>query len=236
MAKGNLKDTNKGADSPKKIISPPRKTVPNRESNRHVDRMSNANQVKYKQVGIENVAVGLIYKPDGKGPAFVGNILGHIESDTSKMEVCKLLFFTKLRKPDGSDEVHEVSNKQGNMYPFDVAVFCTLDGELMSAAVNNYTKQLNEVAKAECRNEWKYGVPFFVNKGNATPPNMPPLSTYLLNADCVLVMKRVFEGCDTKTELMNNEYRDEILKNVFGDATTGFNIIDEMDDEFYENL
>ena len=240
MGKDPKKDASKSQSGQKKSSmpkpSPPRKTTPNRESNRHVGKMANANQIKFKTVGIDGVALGLALKSDGSGPAFMGNIPGHIENNESRMDKCQLLFFTKLRKPDGSDEVHEVSNKQGNMYPFDIAVFCTVDGEDMVTAVNNYAKTLTEISKVECRTEWKYGVPVFLPKGNATPPDEPPLSTYLLNADCVIVIKRVFTGCDTKTDLMNNEHRNDILSQVFGDATVGFNVIDGMDDAFYDNL
>jgi len=239
MAKDKELKNKEGAkkhDVPKKASSPPRKTVPNRESSQYAGKIMNSNQVKFKYVGIDNVAIALVYKPDGQGPAFLGNILSHIEGNATRMEKCKLLFFTKLRKSDGSDQVEEVPNKQGNMYPFETAVFCTLDGEPMTAAVNNYTKTLNEIAKVECATEWKYGVPLFSYKGNSTPPNTPPLSTYLLNADCALVMKRVFQDCDTKTELMNNEFRNDILSAVFGDANVGFEIIEGFDEEFYDSL
>ena len=146
---------------PKTPSSPPRKKVPDRESNRYNNKYENANQVRFYEVGIENVAVGLVYKADGKGPAFLGNILRHIEEDKNKMDKCKLIFFTKLRNPDGSDEVYQVPNKQGNKYPFDVAVFCTLSGEYMAHATSNYTRTLNDIAKNDCSDDLKCGLPFF---------------------------------------------------------------------------
>lgn len=233
MAKNSDK-TNKSDQ--KKPSSPPRKAVPDRDSNRHAKKYENANQVRYKMVGIDNMSVGMVYKADGKTPAFLGNILGHIESDRSKMDRCKLIFFTKMRNPDGTDEVYEVANKQGNKYPIDVAVFCTLEGEHMSAATSNFTRTLNEIANSECKNEWRFGVPLFVHKGNSTPPTPLPISTYLVNNDCISVIKKVYENVETKTSLMNNEFRDGILAEVFGNADAGFNVVDSMDEELYDNL
>ena len=40
----------------------------------------------------------------------------------------------------------------------------------------------------------------------------------------------------TKTELMNNEFRNDILSAVFGDANVGFEIIEGFDEEFYDSL
>ena len=232
MGKPNKSD---GKPLEKKPSSPPRKAVPDRESsNRRSNKYENANQVKFKEVGIANIAVGMVYKADGKGPAFLGNILSHIENSKEKMNKCKLIFFSKLRKPDGSNEVYELANKQGNKYPFDVAVFCTLDGEYMTAASANFTRELNDIAKTVCAEEWKYGVPVFVHKGNAK--EILPVNHYILNDDCVVLIKKVYENCETKELFLKNEFKDDILTEVFGDAKIGMDVINCMDDDVYDNL
>ena len=69
-----------------------------------------------------------------------------------------------------------------------------------------------------------------------TPPNVLPLAHYLMNEDCVTVIKRTYEGCDTKEALMANEFRDDIIKAVFGDANIGFSAVEEIADEVYYEL
>lgn len=49
-------------------------------------------------------------------------------------------------------------------------------------------------------------------------------------------MKRIFENCDTKEDLMNNQYMSFILQTVFGNETVGNDIIGGMFDELYNEL
>ena len=50
-------------------------------------------------------------------------------------------------------------------------------------------------------------------------------------------MKRIFEGTDTKDDMLNkNKDRDEILNMVFGDANKGFEVIENLEDSIYEEL
>lgn len=234
MAKGG--GNQKAETTPKKAGSPPRKATPLRESNRHAGNLSNANQVKFMNVTIDNVAIGVATKSDGVGPSYLGNILSHIESDAEKMEHCKILFFTKLRNPNGSDEALEVANKQGNKYPFDIAVFATTDEVPIRTAASNYAMTLTEISKTDCKDEWKFGVPMYLYKGDATPAIKPSLNYYLLTEDCVAVMKRIYEGCDFKQQLLTNEFRDTILSEVFGDAAKGLDIIENMADAIYDTI
>ena len=216
--------------------SPPRKTSVKRQSNHHLDKLSSANMIKWKKVGIDDLAVALIYKPDGIGPAFTGNIFGHIENNPERMEFCKILMITNLRNPNGENEVLETENKQGNKYPTALVVLSTNEPVSFNEAAWNLAKTMNNIAKNECVGEWKFGIPFFVNKGDATPPDTLPLSHYLLNEECVTVMKRIFENCDTKDELLSNNFKDYIMESVFGDVAVGDDIITGMFDELYNEL
>jgi hypothetical protein len=216
--------------------SPPRKTTVKRQSNHHLDKLSSANMIKWKKVGVDDLAVAMIYKPDGTGPAFTGNITGHIENNPERMEFCKILMITHLRNPNGENEVLETENKQGNKYPTVLVVISTNESVSINEAVWNLAKTMNNIAKNECEGEWKFGIPFFVNKGEATPQLSLPLSHYLLNEECVTVMKRIFENCDTKEELFNNDYTELILSTVFGDATVGNEIVSGIFDELYNEL
>jgi hypothetical protein len=218
--------------------SPPRKTNTKRESSNFVQKLLNADQVKYKTVGIPGLAIGLILKSDGVGPAYVGKILGFVENNAEKMDRCKLLLVTQLRNPNGMNIILQTPNKKGNEYPHDIVVFSLdPDGEItINQAVTEFAKVITEIAKNDCKDDWKYGTPFFSNKGDATPPDVQPLGYYLMDEDCVTVIKRTYEGCDTKDELMNNEFRDDILKAVFGDANKGFSAVEAIADEVYYEL
>ena len=237
MAPKKKEDQSKSiAHTTVKMPSPPRKQQTKRESTKRLDKLSSANQVKFKYVGIDQLAVGFIYKPDGSGPAFLGNIISFIEGNDEHMEKCKLMTFTKLRNPDGSNELLETENKSGNKYPSDIVVFATDESTSILQAAGHFSKTLTSIANNECKGDWKFGIPFFVNKGDATPPSVLPLAYYLLNEDCVTVMKRTFEGIDCKEDFMNNEFRNEILKTVFGDADAGFQVIEGMPEELYDEL
>ncbi len=55
------------------------------------------------------------------------------------------------------------------------------------AAVDGLVNVLHHVATSDnCRGSWQYSVPTFVNRGSAMPPSVPPMSTYLLNEDCIM--------------------------------------------------
>lgn len=228
----------KSSNSPAKknsSPSPPRKSVTKRESSRSFN-LEKANQVKYKYVGIDNVAVGLILKPDGAGSAFMGNIWSHVEGNSEHMNHCQLMLITKLRNPDGSNEHLEVENKSGNKYPMDIVVFATEEPTTVQDAANNLARLLSNIAKNECAAEFKFGIPIFINKGDVTPPNVVSLNHYLIDEDCVTVMKRTFEGVDTKQDLMDSEFRDDILASIYGDTETGLQVIGGMIDELYDAL
>lgn len=238
----NKTETPKKGKSPEvkspegKSLSPPRKTSVKRESNHRLDKFNSANMIKWKKVGIDDIAVALILKPDGVGPAFTGNILGKIEEDPEKLEFCKIMIISNLRNPNGENEILETENKQGNKYPTQIVVISTDSSVPINMAVWNLAKTMNNIAKNELEGEWKFGTPFFINKGDATPIDDLPLSYYLLNEECITVIKRIYEKCDTKEELLANDYVEEILKSVFGDFDVGHDIVSGMFDEVYNEL
>jgi hypothetical protein len=124
------------------------------------------------------------------------------------------------------------------MYPTDVIVMSIDDeNKTFVSAVDDLIKVLHNVATSDnCRGSWQFSIPTFVNKGSATPPSVPAMSTYLLNEDCITFIKRFYEHSDTKEQLCNNEYRDDILEAVFGEADKGWTILEAMADDEYDLL
>ena len=223
---------------PAKAASPARKKTFNRESNKFKGKVSNANQVRYRRVSsIDGLAVAHFLRSNGSDPAYTGSIFPNIESNTSHMSDCGITLITTLRNPNGTNEPLQKVNKAGNSYPVTVAVILTDEGVSLSQAASNIAKTMTNIAKNECKTEWNFGTPVFVNKGDASPPTLLPLSHYLVDFDCITVMKRIFEGTDTKDDMLNNNKdRDEILNMVFGDANKGFEVIENLEDSIYEEL
>ena len=221
---------------PPKSASPTRKAKTKREGSSYSTMASRAEQVKYKLVGIDNVAVVVFLKSNGVDPSYLGNILSYVKSDQEKMEFCKVASFTHLRNPDGTNEALQKANKSGNSYPIDIGVIST-DGEVtVSQACINLAKTLGDIAKTECKAEFSYGIPIFINKGDCTPPTQLPLCHYLMDYDCITIIKRIYEGADTKEELMENQDRDSILSIVFGEANKGFAVLESISEEIYGQL
>lgn len=223
---------------PAKAASPVRKKTFNRESNKFKGKVSNANQVRYRRVSsIDGLAVAHFLRSNGSDPAYTGSIFPNIESNTSHMSHCGITLITTLRNPNGTNEPLQKVNKAGNSYPVTVTVILTDEGVSLSQAASNIAKTMTNIAKNECKTEWNFGTPVFVNKGDASPPTLLPLSHYLVDFDCITVMKRIFEGTDTKDDMLNkNKDRDEILNMVFGDANKGFEVIENLEDSIYEEL
>ena len=223
---------------PAKAASPARKKTFNRESNKFKGKVSNANQVRYRRVSsIDGLAVAHFLRSNGSDQAYTGSIFPNIESNTSHMSLCGITLITTLRNPNGTNEPLQKVNKAGNSYPVTVTVILTDEGVTLSQAASNIAKTMTNIAKNECKTEWNFGTPVFVNKGDASPPTLLPLSHYLVDFDCITVMKRIFEGTDTKDDMLNkNKDRDEILNMVFGDANKGFEVIENLEDSIYEEL
>jgi hypothetical protein len=201
-----------------------------------MDKFASANMIKAFEVGVENIGIGVILKPDGISPAFSGKILPNIEANTEYIEKCQIMLFSKLRNPDGSNDHIETPNKNGNMYPTDLVVFATNGETTLAQACFALAKTMNQVAKNECADDWKYGKPLFISKGVVSQQNTLPLSHYLLNEECITVIKRIYENCDTKDEFLNNEFKDDILETIFGNVNAGNEVVLEMIDELFNEL
>ena len=106
------------------------------------------------------------------------------------------------------------------MYPTDVFVMSIERPNYpYFSAIGDLVRVLNEVAgNPIVKPSWQYGTPVFVNRGTATPPTIVPLSSYLLNEDCISFIKRFYEQCNVKEQLCNNEHCDTILEAVFKEA------------------
>ena len=222
-------------ETPTKAASPARKAKTTRKNSQFSIKTSRAEQIKFKRVGIDGVGIALSYKSNGTDPSYLGTCLSHLQSKEEKMELCKVAMFTKLRNPE-SNEPLQKPNKVGNLYPVDVVVIST-DGEIdVNKACTNLAKTLGEIAKNECKTEFQFGIPIFMNKGDCTPPTVLPLSYYLMDFDCITIIKRIFEDADTKEQLMANSERDNILKIVFGEANKGTQVLEQIEEEVYEEL
>jgi len=217
---------------PAKKASPPRKSTISRESR---DSVSFNCQVKFIDVGFDDVFLVKIYKPDGKYPAFVGPINREINDDEQDKKVdANLVLHCQERKSKEENELLETPSNTGAKCYTDVYVLTTENTITFHQAAGNLTRVFNDIARNEAKGGFKYGVPTFVNRGNNTPPKKPCLHDYLLDRDCITMLKRTFQGADTKEDLNNNEFRDSILEAVFGDCNLGYDIVNALSDEEYE--
>ena len=97
------------------------------------------------------------------------------------------------------------------------------------SAICDLVIMLKDVAhNSIVRTQWQYQVPSFMNRGRATTPSIVPLSTYLLNDDCISFIKRIWKNCESKDALNNNEHRDIILKEVFWSADEGLLAVEKI--------
>lgn len=221
-----------------KTPSPARKSKTKKVSNTFLRNMSSANQVCSKRVlGIEGLAVVLFLKNNGVDPSFNGNVISHIEGSDERLEFCHVTLFSKLRKSDGTNEPAMRANTKGNSYPIDIAVVVT-DGEVsVNQACSNLAKTMTKIAKEECKDDFTFGLPLYANRGDTSPTPLLHLSKYLMDYDCITVMKRIFEKTESKEELFNNPDKDEILKIIFGgDGTRGLEVLNGVEEDDYEQL
>ena len=233
------KTTEKSKNSlPIKTPSPARKAKTKKESSTFMKNLASANQVSSKRVfGIEGLAVVMFLRSNGVDPSFNGTIIQHIESDTERLESCHVTLFTNLRNSNGTNEPAKRVNTAGNSYAIDVAVVVT-DGEVtVNQACTHLAKTMTDIAKSDCKNEFSYGLPVYVNKGDTSPPTLLHLSHYLMDYDCITIMKRIYEKTETKEELLNNPEKDDILKIIFGgDGSKGLQILEGMEEDVYIEL
>jgi hypothetical protein len=223
--------------SPAKAGTPPRKSTVDRSPLKS-GKSSKDQLVKYKEVGIQGVCLAFCFKPDGIGPSYISPITRYLEDAETEKVNGHILFLAQLRDPKGENTPLQTPSSSGKMYPTDVFVMSIERPNYpYFSAIGDLVRVLNEVAgNPIVKPSWQYGTPVFVNRGTATPPTIVPLSSYLLNEDCISFIKRFFEDCDSKESLSNNEHRDEILKEVFGSADEGWHALETISDEAYEML
>ena len=197
--------------------------------------MLSANGVHTMEVGIPNVALALFKKPSQKASSFLGNIPTFLEGSEDLQEECDIALITTLRDPD-CDVPLQVANKIGNMYPIEVVVLATGGTRDISKAAIELANTCTSIAKNECKAEWKYGIPVFLYKGDITPVKVLPLSHYIVSTDCVIVMKRIYEGITTKELFLQKDDRDLILKDVFGNVEHGLDVINKINEEVFDAL
>ncbi len=111
----------------------------------------------------------------------MGLLLRALDEDDTQKAAGHILFLTQAIKTDGSNSIAQTPLMTGKLYPTDVVVMSVEDEDkLFVAAVDDLVKVLHHVAKGDnCRGSWQYFVPTFVNRGSATQPSVPPMSTYL---------------------------------------------------------
>lgn len=197
--------------------------------------LKSANGVVTKSVGIQDVAVVLHMKANNGHPAYLGSIPVHFENNEDFMERCKVVLVTHQKDPH-SDEPLAVVNKNGNSYPVEITVIATGGQCDVSKAASKYATTLTEIARNECRTDWKYGIPIFMYKGDTTGGTVHPLGHYLVSYDCVTVMKCIFEDITTKEHFLQKEDKDAILAAVFGDTMTGMSVINGIPEDVFDAL
>ena len=217
--------------SPTKKGSPPRKAIITRENR---NGASSHLQVKFSEVGIDDFCVAKVDKANGTDSAYMYPINRRLNADEAKKERGNLVYHTFMRKSKEEDELLETPSQKGTLYNTDVYILYTNGAIAFHQATANLTKVFNEIARDEAKDDFKYGTPSFVNKGDCTPPVTPCLQNFLLDKDCISVIKRIYQDTETKEALMENEYRDAILETVFGDCDVGLKIINALDDKDYE--
>ena len=237
-AKNNGSSKPSAASSPaaSSPSSPRMKANPyNRKHGSVIKSIKNSNGIVTKGVGIPDVAVVFHKKANNTHPAYLGNIPSYFEADEGKMNSCNVVIFCQQRDAD-ADEPLQVMNKSGNSYPVDIAVIATGGQCEVSKAASKYAATLTEIARTDCRLDWKYGTPMFMYKGDTTGNTVYPLGSYLLSYDCVTVMKCIFEDITTKDLSLQKEDKDAILLSVFGDVDTGNSVIGGIPDDVFESL
>ncbi len=161
-----------------KASTPPKKLKTNRSP---LKSMTSARdqQIRYKEVGIEGVCLAFAFKPDGVHPSFMGPLIRALDEDEDQKSAGNILFLTQARHSNGSNTIAQTPSMTGKMYPTDVIVMSIDDeNKTFVSAVDDLIKVLHNVATSDnCRGSWQFSIPTFVNKGSATPPSVPAMST-----------------------------------------------------------
>ena len=211
--------------------SPPRKsTLGNNRSPSKLVKKSYQHQIKCV-VPATDIAIVRFTKPDGNQPSFLKPTLQALEGDEGKKDECKMVFMTELRDPNGNNCAWINTSSTGKEYTHDVMIV-NLMNESPKAVLNDIVKVINDVT-GQVKSMYQYGAPKF-NNGGIVSCEDRPLSYYLMDDDCVSVIKRFYEHTDTKEDFMEYELRDAVLVEVFGDKEVGMDVIMGVSDEDWE--
>ena len=231
MVKGGKNDTKTNSAKSATAVTPPRKsTLGNNRSPPKSIKKSHQNQIKC-YVPAPDIAIVRFTKPDGNQPAFLKPTLQALEEDDEKKDLCKIVFMTELRDPSGNNCALINTSSTGKEYTHDVMVV-NLMGEAPKVVMSSLATAINDMT-SQVKTMYQFGAPKFNNGGILKCENRP-LSYYLMNDDCISLMKRFYEGTDIKDDFMENENRDAILTEVFGDKEHGMEVLNEIDDEEWE--
>ena len=203
-------------------------------------------EVTFHDIGLNELFVTIPTKAkEGGTPAFNQSMIRLLDeaSDEEKNNGNYCMSF-KLKDPENVDIPLVVLSGSGRKYTTDVFINTTEgittegnDATLSDyfAATTNSCRLLNAKANAAV-SAFKYGVPTNNNKGNKTPPGGTCLFDFLMPQDCVTIMKKWFDGVETKVAFMGNENRDTILRMIFGDVNEGFEMVSDIDEIVYNQL
>ena len=212
-------------------VSPPRKsTLGNNRSPSKLIKKSHQHQIKCF-VPATDIAIVRFTKPDGNQPSFLKPTLQALEEDEGKKDECKIVFMTELRDPNGNNCAWINTSSTGKEYTHDIMIV-NLMGESPKAVLSDIVKVINDVT-LQVKTMYQYGAPKFNNGGIISCGNHS-ISHYLLDDDCVSLIKRFYEHTDTKDDFMGYEHRDAVLVEVFGDKEVGMDVIAGVTDEEWE--
>jgi len=213
-------------------VTPPRKK--GQIKSRKAVKKTSGQEVKYYTVkDMEGVYIIKVLRPDSAQPSFYAPTIALFEEEESEKEELGLLFFTELRDPYTGEGSMKAVSSTGKEYAYDIAVMMWGDKD-PKAEMHNYVKKLNFFSQ-NAKDKYQYGVPKFISKGQVALSTPKVAYHYLLDTDCISLIKMYFENCDSKDEFLANEYRSQILITVFGNENVGMRVVNEcLDHEWHE--
>ena len=231
------KDNPNAAVSAANPVTPPRKT--GKVVSRKAVKKVSAQDIKYNLIrDMEGVIVVKVFRPDSVQPSFYAPTIAAFEEDEDAKRECEIAFFSELRDPYGKIGPWKAVSSTGKEYTYDIAVIVLSDTTSgMSSykeGVDKYTRKLNTLSQ-DVKDKYQYGTPKFANRGVVGTHATNVAYHYLLDDDCISLIKVYYDKCQTKEEFMENEFRGQILEQVFGDENIGMSVIDACtDEEWYE--
>ena len=164
-------------------------------------------------------------KSDGNQPAFMPHTVTAMQDDNEAKKTIQLMFTTQLRNPNGDNTSLTHISNSGKEYTHDLFVVL-LGKEKPIQAIDTFVKVLDELTDS-VKSSYHYGAPKF-NKGGVFHLDKP-VRYFLTDDDCVTLIKRLYDGCETLEDFMENEALEGILTEVFGSYEDGMEVVDKID-------